>query len=93
MLAKCAFNVSDGGQNPQCVHTVILCKNAFKSLSEACIRLQQSELFMLHTVFLASNSLFVFPQCFPVELRLKYSNKKKDFGTKKTVTLKDIHLI
>ena len=41
------------------------------------------------TVCLASSSLFVFPQTV-FELQWKYSNKKRDFGTKKTVTLKDI---
>ena len=52
------------------------------------MRLQQSEL--VTSIYLTH----LFPQqYFPVELWWKYSNKNRNFGAKKTVTLKDIYLI
>ena len=84
-MFKCAFSVSDGGQNPQCVHTVVFVQSELVIPNGYLPHLQS----LLHKI----PSLCFLAQCFPVELWWKYSNKKRNFGSKQTVALKDIYLI
>ena len=68
-----------------------LSKNLFKSLSEDSMRLKQSE-FCSYSLFSKKFLLCISVDCFSVQLQWKDHNKKKEIGTIKTETLKDIDL-
>ena len=74
---------------------LLLCRNVFKSLSEANMKLQrpnesnQVDIFQRYSLFSAKVPLFV--TILPPAAQ--QGNTKREFDAKKTVNVSDIHLI